>query len=203
MLENEVLCNSSSFSWDTFWTAISAIFTFFACVVALYLGNSFRHVKITLTGSKIDNDTFNEKNEGEKRFQKIVLYNASLRKVRLQDYGYMIGKNQYKPKHYRVRYSLIPHLIEERKNNEGKTTGTHIRDTANAYYLPYYILDGEDCIFGLFPGDYRFSETNINKKLYVFVKVNEKIYKYCTGLTLKKFHEIIKNINEKSPEDHD
>ena len=201
MIDNEIqnIATTCSFQWANFWTALSAISALIASIVALYLSNSYKRTIITVTGYKIDKLTFDEKQAGERNYQEISIYNASQRKVRLQDYGYMVGGVKYTTDSHRIVYNLVRPRKEKIENpfNKNAFTRTVLDEVAN--HLPFYIFDGEDCNFGLFPGDYTFNILKNNKKLYVYLKINEKIYKYNTGIKLKKYLSLTKNIKDKSP----
>ena len=196
MADNEIqnIVTSSSSQWSGFWTALSAISTLIASIVALYLGNSYKRTIITVTGYKITKQTFGEKQEGKRNFQEISIYNASQRKVRLQDYGYMAGGVRYTTNSHRIVYNLVRPIKKTIDNPFGKRSFTKTVIDEVAYYLPFYILDGEDCKFGLFPEEYDFSMVKSNKTLYVYLKINEKIYKYNTGIKIKKYLSLTDNI---------
>jgi len=191
----------NTFSWDTVLTIFSILGTFVASVIALYLGTNFKRVVVVSTGYKINSHTFNEHDDG-KKYQEISIYNASERKIRLQDYGYMVGNKKYTTKHNRIVHNIVRPIKEQIKSSTGNIIGTHLVVDESVTYFPFYLLDGEDCQFGLFPGDYPFNKAKSNKKLYVYVKINEKIYKYYTGLNLRKYFLLTENIQDKSPFNH-
>jgi hypothetical protein len=184
--------NANLFTWNTFFTALSAISALVASIVALYLSGSYKRIIINLTGHKINEQTF-EKTGNQRIYQEITIYNASQRKIRLQDYGYTIGRKKYTSVYYKVRYFLV----KPKKIRNPKST-TIVAD-GSSDNLPFYICAGEECSFGLFPGDYSFNKEKVYKRLYVYVKVNEKIKKYYTGLSLEKYLSLTKNIKDKTP----
>jgi len=199
MVESEALnvIIINSFSWDTILTILSTFGTFIAILIALYLGNSYRRVIIIPTGHKINENTFN--NNEEKRYHEISIYNASERKVRLQDYGYMLGQKKYTTKHNRIVYDLVrPEKKEIEMPFSNKIFTRTVLDKSTQHF-PFYLFDGEDCRFGLFPGDYTFDESKLRRKLFVYIVINEKTYKYYTGLRLKAFLDLTVKIKDKSP----
>jgi len=197
MNEIQKIIIASSFSWEILLTILSVIGTFIASAVALYLGYGYRHIIIKISGYKIDEHTFEKKGSSERNYQKITIYNASQRKVRLQEYGFFVDKEKYTPDNYRIIYDLVRPIKKEADFNLGRP-GSHTIYDAAYNRLPFYILDGEDCRFGLFPGDYSFDKDKMKKRLYVYVKINEKIKKYFTGLTLEKYLSLTAGIDEKT-----
>ena len=182
--------NANPFTWNSLLTALSVIAALVASFVALYLGNSYRRVIITIKGHKIDKQTFEKVDE--KIYQKIILYNASQRKIRLQDYGYMVGRKIFTSGYYKIRYFLI----KPKKVNDPKPK---IKIDGYSNYFPFYVCAGEECNFGLFPGDYFLNNEKGKKRLYVYVKVNEKIKRYYTGLSVEKYLLLTKDIKDKTP----
>jgi hypothetical protein len=193
-----IYCSKNlSFSWATLWTALSAIGTFTASFLALYISGGFKRVIINVKGYSIDENTFENKNDGG-GYQQISVYNVSQRKIRLQDFGYMVGNKKYTTKNHTVTYDLERPNKERIQNNDGSYT-IKTKVNARAYTLPFYILDGEECQFALFPPDYFFDEKMKKKRIYIYLKINEKYYKYYTKITLRKFLEKTKKLTEKSP----
>ena len=194
--------NANPFTWNTLFTALSAFTALFASLVALYLGLSSRRECIVPTGHKIDKHTFDKKpNINNKSFQEVSLYNASQRKIRIQDYGYKVGKELFTTEYPNIVYEITRPLKKEIPQPSGGTR-RHIIQNEATDYLPFYLFDGEACGFALFPGDYSFGKAKKNKRLYVYVKANEKIKRYYTGITLKKYLLLTENIKDKSAINH-
>ena len=191
--------NSNPFTWSTFFTALSIAAPIIASFVALHISGSYRRVRIVLTGNRINKHTFEEKHDNGRNCQEITVYNASERKVRLQNYGYMVGRIKISPECPRIIYNFIN---EDEKNPVARSDWRPLYRTImdeSINHLPFHIHEGDDCKFCLYPGDYVFNNVKKNKRLYVFIKINEKIKKYYTGLTLNKFLSLTEKIKDKTP----
>lgn len=182
-----LLLNSNwSFGMSELISSIAAFLTFLAICVSLYLAQKSKTLKFKIIDKKIKINAFIEH-----QYQQINILNNGHTKFTCTCVGYYIDRKFYFVNYIQGMKKLDNTIIEHCGNSN-----THI--TTEQLILPTYVQEGDILQLGLWPADYDFSEIQRNNKVYIFVIINGKIYKFYTGMRFKKFKNLIKEFKHKS-----
>ncbi|MBR6778703.1 MAG: hypothetical protein IKM43_00915 [Clostridia bacterium] len=185
---NLLLTSSWSFGMNELINSIAALLTFVAICVSLYLAQKSKTLKFKVLGKKINKKAFQEN-----QYQQINILNNGHTKFTITSAGYLIKRRYFFTYHVAGLKKLDSTIIEQ-KTHGGKN---HI--TTETVLLPTYIQEGDLLQISLFPADYDFSEIKSKRaKVYIFIIVNGKKYKYKTKLRFNEFNSIVNAFDKKS-----
>ncbi len=165
---------------------LSAVITFLAVCVSLFLALKSKTLKFKIINKRLLKTAFMEK-----QFQQIDLLNNGYIKFTCTSIGYYIDKKYYFVDFIQGIKKLDNSIIE--KTETGKN---HIYD--ENLILPTYVHEGDMLQTAICPADYNFNEIKRNKKVYVFIVINGKIYKWYIGVKFNEFNTLIGNFKQMS-----
>lgn len=177
------LCLMSNWDFGTneLISSIAALLTFTAICVSLYLSQKSKPLKFKVLYKKFNKKAF------EKNFDhSIDILNNGHTKFTCSCAGYLIGKKFYFYDKVAVSKKL-DNAIYEQTPFSGRS-----KITTDSTCLPTYVQEGDILRIRLWPTKFDFSDITKNKKVYVFLLINGKIYKYYIGINFFSFSEIIK-----------
>ena len=179
------LSSTWTFGTNELISIISAILTFAAICVSLYLAQKSKTLKFKIIGQKISNNPFSSN-----QFQQVHLLNNGHIKFTCTTIGYYINKQYYFCDFIGGIKKLDVYTKDKVSEHRTKTK------TTEDVLLPSYINEGDMIAIALCPFDYDFSKISKNKKVYIFTIINGKVYKKYTGKRFLEFKKISENFTE-------